>query len=154
MADRGWERAREEEDRERLTRGLVPEKINLSDINVRTPPLRHPPFGEPEKKIFERFAQTFAEVYPRTPEQWEDGFRRDMYPFTQIAVWEAVEATYLHFTEGHALDLERKANIMQAIMAVVMHNQKDLLENPPRTLSVKRCREIFNFAEAEWLKRK
>jgi hypothetical protein len=55
MADRGWERAREEEDRERLTRGLVPVTIKLSDINVRTPPLRLPPFGEPEKKIFERF---------------------------------------------------------------------------------------------------
>src|SRR5437660_1795022 len=38
---------------------------------------RHPPFDAERKALMRHLAEVFADVYPITAEQWEDGFRRD-----------------------------------------------------------------------------
>jgi hypothetical protein len=47
----------------------------------------------------------FAEVDPSSHEVWIDGFKRDLNPEREIAIWEAMAAAYQTFTNRHTLDL-------------------------------------------------
>jgi hypothetical protein len=152
MAQRDFEIAREEEELAHIKENAILREVKASDLVPG--PILQPPFAEREREIFRRFAKTFAEVYPRTPEQWEEGFRRDIHPFTEIRIWQTIEAAYLHFTEGRSLDLEQKEHISAVILAVVNNPEATLLKDHPRTLSRTRVREIIDYTQQEWGRRK
>jgi hypothetical protein len=42
------------------------------------PGYQHPPFTGQLKQLIADFAAVFQDVLPKTPAQWDDGFRRDL----------------------------------------------------------------------------
>ena len=66
---------------------------------------QHPPFESGLRDIIEREIQKpLAEVFPRTLEQWEDGFRRDTNPEKEIGVWCRIAARFVEFSESEVLN--------------------------------------------------
>jgi hypothetical protein len=107
---------------------------------------RHPPFPEDIRDYLRQLQKTFADVYPRTIEQWEDGFRRDTHPDREIALWLYMGDVFEHFTSGQPLDADQKRDIFQVILASVNNGTKHVLATTnPRTLSKKRVREIVDW---------
>jgi hypothetical protein len=153
--DRSFEMAREDEDMAKLIQEgkliIADENIDLAKIK-RNKDFFHPPFPEAEQKNFQRFSKTFAEVYPLTAKEWEDGFRCDMHPYTEIAMWASIEEAWLHFIKGK--DTEQRKHIWEMLMAWANSQPKEFLKKPPRTLSSKRVREIFELVSENWAQRK
>jgi hypothetical protein len=113
----------------------------------REPEYQHPPFPDDIRKNYlERFQATFADVYPRTVEEWEDGFRRDAHPNQEIAIWVCIANVFEHFTAGRDLSAEQRQDIFHTVLACA-NNGKDyvLFTTNPRTLSKKRVREIVDY---------
>jgi hypothetical protein len=59
----------------------------ISAAVLRPSPLRHPPFPEDVREQIRQIQRTFAGVRPMSLEQWEDGFRRDLHPEREIALF-------------------------------------------------------------------
>jgi len=109
-------------------------------------PLRHPPFPEEIREHFRRFAALFHDVYPITPEQWEDGFRRDTNPEKEIAVWLRIADAFEHFTEGRQLFQDQRKDIFDVLLSLATNGADHVLQTvSPRTLSRKRVKEMVDF---------
>ena len=55
---------------------------------------RHPPFEGERREQIVAIQNSFPGVYEKTYEFWEDGFRRDMNPEREIAVWLHIADVY------------------------------------------------------------
>jgi hypothetical protein len=65
-----------------------------------------------------RFLTAVAtEVYPRTIDEWEDGFRRDRNPEREIATWLHIAEVYETFTCEQPLSLEAKQDYLKVLLA-------------------------------------
>jgi hypothetical protein len=119
--------------------------------------LRHPPLPEPARAAMGRLRETFADVYPRTPEEWEDGFRQDLNMRDQIASWLFMQDMFLHFTAGRDLDPDQKDAIFNVINAFVTNGAKHVLTTAThRTLSRNRVKQMvadMNAAAADGMSR-
>jgi hypothetical protein len=106
----------------------------------------HPPFEGKRRELMSMFADTFHDVYPRTAERWEDGFRRDENADKEIAMWVQMAYAFEHFTQGRKLSFEQRKDIFNVIGTAV-NNGKEmvLLTMNPLTLSKKRVKEIVEF---------
>ena len=54
----------------------------------------HPPFSGDRRERVLSLANAFPDVYERTYDFWEDGFRRDSNPDREIAIWMHIVAIY------------------------------------------------------------
>jgi hypothetical protein len=108
--------------------------------------VRHPPFPDAVREQLRRLYETFQDVYPKTLEEWEDGFRRDMHPEREIALWEYMATVFEHFTAGRSLNPEQRRDIYLVILTC-MNNGKEnvLVTTNPQTLSRKQVNEIVEF---------
>jgi hypothetical protein len=77
------------------------QSVRPSDLQLG--PLRHATLSAEMDARIRRFEPIFAEVYPRSHEEWLDGFKRDLHPEPEVAIWEAMAAAYQTFTARHAL---------------------------------------------------
>jgi hypothetical protein len=80
--------------------------VHPSDIQ--TGPFRHQHLSPELEGRIRKIEPIFAEVYPRTHEEWLDGFRRDVDPEAEVAIWESMASAYQSFTETRLLSLEAK----------------------------------------------
>jgi hypothetical protein len=55
---------------------------------------RNAPFDEEKKALMREFAALFADVYPATADDWEDGFRRDVHMDREIGAWRGIAKAY------------------------------------------------------------
>src|SRR5262245_28030671 len=103
----------------------------------------HPPFDGELKQQMRLFHETFADVYPMSPEGWEDGFRRDLNMHKEIGVWANIAGVFRHFTSGRDLSREQRKDIFDVVL-VCFNNGPDhvLATVRPLTLSKKRVLEI------------
>ncbi len=109
---------------------------------------RHPPFDEERKAVMRQLAEVFADVYPITAEQWEDGFRRDMHIDKEIGLWCRMAQALQHFTEDGAQSLEQRREIYQVISACVTNGPHNALRTVSlRTLARPRAKAIIAFME-------
>jgi len=73
---------------------IEPGKLKQADF-------QHPPFiGERRDKVAQVQA-AFPEVYDKSYEFWEDGFRRDTNPDKEIGIWLHIAETYSAFASDH-----------------------------------------------------
>lgn len=108
--------------------------------------LRQPPFLEEAQSYFRRFADLFHDVYPRTVEQWEHGFRCDTHPEQEIAIWVLIADAFEHFTNGRDLNKDKRQDIFKVILACAINGREHVLTTTnPLTLSKKRVLEIISF---------
>ena len=63
-----------------------------------------------------RLEPVFWEVYPRSHEEWLDGFKRDADPEPEIAMWEQMGAAYSRFTHDRALTLDAKREVLGVLL--------------------------------------
>jgi hypothetical protein len=84
-------------------------------------PIRHPPFSPEVRALIRDFPDIFRDVCPRTLEQWEDGFRRDLHPGREIAIWLLMANVFEHFTAGLGLRPETQMSILRVVLAYVNH---------------------------------
>ena len=71
-------------------------------------PIRHETLPQPLVERIRRLEPVFAEVYPRSHEEWLDGFKRDAEPEVEVAMWEVMASAYSRFTEGRRWSLDAK----------------------------------------------
>jgi hypothetical protein len=71
-------------------------------------PIRHEKLPDEVEARIRKFENTFAEVYPRTREEWLEGFQRDVDPEPEVAIWEKMASAFQSFTDKHTLTLEAK----------------------------------------------
>ncbi len=65
---------------------------------------QHPPFdGESRRLIRDKIMRPLSEVCPKTLKQWEDGFRRDENPETEISLWVRIADRFARFCRAKPL---------------------------------------------------
>ena len=108
-------------------------------------PYQHPPLSDDLRNVLPELQETFHDVYPRTLEEWADGFRRDLQPEQEIALWLHMARVFRHFTEGRDLSTDQRQDIFDVILACVNNGPAHVQATTGhRTLSRKRGREIAN----------
>jgi hypothetical protein len=70
--------------------------------------IRHPPFSEEIRAYVRRIREAFAEHRPLTLEEWEEGFRRDLRPSHEIALWLHAADVYEEFAADEPSPLRRE----------------------------------------------
>ncbi len=90
----------------RRSRPAGVQKVRPPDI--RFGPIRHQKLSDELEARIRKFEPIFAEVYPRTHEEWLDGFQRDVDPEPEVAIWEAMALAFQTFTERGSLNLDAK----------------------------------------------
>lgn len=68
----------------------------------------HEPFTEEIKAVLKEIKSSLDEVLPKTLEAWEDGFRKDLNPTTEISIWRYIAKIYSLFTVDKNLTLPKK----------------------------------------------
>ncbi len=107
----------------RLRPGLIQVRTMRSDELVwavadqlRQGPVRHPPFGEDIREHIRRIQAAFAEHRPLSLEEWEEGFRRDITPKSEIALWLHAADVYHEFA-GQEPSPERRKDVYRVIIS-------------------------------------
>ena len=99
----------------------------------------HPPFDGELKELMRSFHGVFADVFPMSPEEWEDGFRRDVNMRQEVSIWANIAGAFLHFTEGRQLNRGQRKDIFDVVLACFNNGPDHVLATVrPLTLSRKR----------------
>jgi hypothetical protein len=110
-------------------------------------PLQQGPFPESLREILRGLQATFREVYPRTLEGWEEDFRRETDPQTEIAIWRRMAEVYEHFVQGQNKSAEQKRYIFEVICTCVNNGPENVLRTTsPRTLSRTGVKRIVDYS--------
>jgi hypothetical protein len=72
--------------------------------------LKHPPFPESIRAYIRQIQEAFAEQRCLSFDEWEDGFRRDAHPESEIAMWSHAADIYTAFA-GSESSAERRRDI-------------------------------------------
>lgn len=78
--------------------------------------VRHPPFEEPVRVYIRKIQAAFAEHRLLSFEEWEEGFRRDLYPLEEIGLWCHAADVYKAFADKERAP-ERRKEIYDVILA-------------------------------------
>lgn len=107
--------------------------------------LRHPPFDAERRAKIERIMDALVEVYPQTYDEWERGFRVDMHPDREIAIWISMAEGYEHFTKK-GVRTDQKSGLFQIIFQTRIA-PRELLVNRLNTRRLPRrmARAIFEY---------
>jgi hypothetical protein len=93
-----------------LAAGMVRIQLNGSDevlwadaneLNAAQGQHRHPPFTGARREKVLYIEQTLRDVYPKTYEAWEDGFRRDLRVDQELDLWVRVASCLNDFVAHH-----------------------------------------------------
>jgi hypothetical protein len=110
----------------------------------RSPPQQFS-FGPEYKEVFQFLTETFHDVHPQSVEQWEDGFRRDADPKSEIQIWENIANAFIYFTEGKELTFEERKDIFALVfLAHTNGPEKVLLTYNPKAISIGVAKEVLN----------
>jgi hypothetical protein len=91
-----------------LRQTRAPGTMSVRTADIQPGPLRHATLSAELDERIRHFEPIFAEVYPRSHEEWLDGFKRDQNPESEVAIWEAIAAAFQKFTEKHTLTKEAR----------------------------------------------
>ena len=84
-------------------------------------PLLQPPFAEDVRELIREIQRALERVHPQTLEQWEDGFRRDLQPEREIAIFLHVGQILRQAMEdGVAADVPQREKEIYRVLAACM----------------------------------
>jgi hypothetical protein len=127
----------------RVKLGARPElgEVYVDARQLHDAPRRHPPFPEHFQDYFRQLSELLADVCPKTPEQWEDGFRQDTHPWQEIEIWCNIAGAFRHFAAGKSGPVRR--DIFQLIVAFINNGPETALATVSlKVLARKRAAEI------------
>lgn len=97
--------------------------VNAEEIKKRTTPI-HGEFDAEKKKTMKYLAGVFREVLPKTPLEWENGFRCDQHPEKEIDLWLMMAKHYLHHTEERPVSIAAKKDYLNVILQTVTSGEE------------------------------
>jgi hypothetical protein len=121
--------------------------VPAEDIDCVGAPILHSPFPDSLRTSVRLIQEAFADVWPRTVEEWEDGLRRELHHQKEIGYWLCMADTYKHFTAGRDLSNKQRKDIFGVIVAA---SRGEKPGDPPLTLSWKRVQEIREYLAKLW----
>lgn len=78
---------------------------------------------------------TLDEVFPKSFEDWVQGFELDGNPEKELLIWECMALAYSTFTEGQPLSMEAKKEALQVTLQYSLGRTEDyLLKNERKFL--------------------
>jgi len=90
------------------------DKIGMKTMQVDTSKITiskryyHQPFTKEIKAVLKEIKSSLDEVFPKTLEDWENGFRQDLNAATEISIWRYIAKIYSLFTVYKNLALPKK----------------------------------------------
>jgi hypothetical protein len=81
--------------------------ISSDEIDLKPRPARHPRFSKGVRRFIRQIQAAFAEHFPQTFKQWEDGFLGDQNPAQEIAIWLFAADVYRLFAAKEACPKRR-----------------------------------------------
>ena len=90
-------------------------------------PIRHASLPTALDKRVVRLESVFWEVYPRSHEEWLDGFRRDLNPESEVAIWEAIAYSYANFISKNELSADARNEAFGLLLVRSGTNEKNTL---------------------------
>ena len=92
------------------------EKLWIDPSQTRKAHYRHPVFDAKKRNQLRKLVSLLGDVYPQTVEQWEDGFRRDTHPDTEIVGWLRLAAIYKEICGATRLKLSQKGELFKILV--------------------------------------
>jgi hypothetical protein len=144
-----------------LAPGMVPTRVDGTEGEVWVPAthLKKGEYRHPEmpqyRPLFRRLSETFAEVHPTTPEEWEDDFRRDRNADKEMGLWVRIADAYAHFSE-RIQSPDGQLDLYQFLLSCVNNGRELALATVNlRALSRKRTEEVADYlcrtlTDEEW----
>jgi hypothetical protein len=112
---------------------MMPSQLKQGEV-------RHPPFDESIRAYLRQIQEAFAEQFPLSLDEWEDGFRRDAHPEQEIALWLHAAQVYTDIA-GSEPSAERRRDVYRCIAAC--------MSSGPDTVWHILKAEVLSRAEAE-----
>jgi hypothetical protein len=113
-------------------------------VSLHESTFKHPPFNETVRNYLEQIRTAFAEHYPLTLEEWEDGFRRDENASQQIAVWLYAAEIYKAFVSSEP-SANRRGDIYRCIVSCMMAGRDSIWEiYQPHSIRLAEAEEIVS----------
>lgn len=88
--------------------------VNAGELKQSEP--RHPPFSEQRRSYVQAIHEIFSEHRDLSYAEWEDGFRRDANPDSEIAIWLGAAEIYKQFTSDED-DFNRRSEVHKTLIA-------------------------------------
>ena len=81
-------------------------RLNIDDLQPG--PIRHDKLDPELVDRIKVFSPIVADLYPQTLEQWIDGFRRDLNPESEVAIWENIANALATFDHERNLTIDAR----------------------------------------------
>ncbi|MGZ8899833.1 MAG: hypothetical protein ACXW3Z_07040 [Limisphaerales bacterium] len=89
---------------------------------------RHGPFQEVLRNAIRTIKDALDEVYPRSFDDWEDGFRKDTNPEYEIALWLHIASTYEQLTDGTTTTFAERRDIFKVLVNCSISSKDTVFE--------------------------
>jgi hypothetical protein len=90
---------------------LVKKVIKVSDIDFAYRPIRHQKLPPDLEERIRKFEPVFEEVYPKSHEEWLEGFKCDINPQSEVRLWEAMAYAYQTFLRNRSFSRPARKEI-------------------------------------------
>lgn len=132
---------------------LLGQGIFFTDLHSLKPSSqpRHSTFSAAVKIELKRLHGIISCVYPVTEREWEDGFRMDMHPWKEIALWEVIAFVFQRFTSHLSGNLAGTQSMRKDVFTLIQSfvNMGEIKANVRwqdfRSLKAKKAKELHNF---------
>ena len=110
----------------------------------------HPPFTGDLKEKIVFIQRALSDVYFKTLEYWENGFRQDLHAKQEIELWFRVAMLYSTFADTHSLDREQKHEAFSVLGACLNGTKSTVFETVkltslPRVLAEELAADYFSY---------
>lgn len=109
---------------------------------------RHDSFPPVVVTQIKEIQQLLSNIYPLSYEEWEDGFRRDLYPLKQIAYWLILARGCKKFTENKKMNADAKKEVFSTFLERMTYefDAKSFVEEENlKYLSVEQVQEMLDY---------
>jgi hypothetical protein len=88
----------------------------IDSSNLQLGDIKHPPFADDVREYIRKTENTFKEHRDLSFDEWEEGFRRDVDPIQEIALWVHAADVYSAFADSEVA-ADRREDIYRCILA-------------------------------------
>lgn len=102
--------------------------------SIKPGPIRHKNLHPLYVNSIRLIRASLFDVYPKSLEFWLDGFKRDLNPEREIAIWERIATVYLEYSSLQELSIEQKHAAFSVIVLLSMGLTYEEFKTDPEEL--------------------
>jgi hypothetical protein len=110
---------------------------------VKLGPIIHRQLSAELEERIRKFEPVLAEVYPKSHQEWLEGFQRDLIPEDEVKIFEAIASAYQSFLAKQALMLPAKEEAFGLLCAAVGTLKEALARCKLRFLTRQQATELL-----------